>query len=259
MSELVDFSRALVDPNIPPPSGLREVGGRIPVRRFNVYRNNVIVSLCEALAQTFPVTRQVVGDEFFAAMAREFVLAHPPRSPVMSGYGEEFPDFVRAFDPAQSVAYLAELAQLEFLRIEAFHAADAAPLSNDALADLPPDQLFDLRFKVHPATRLLTSSFAVASLWFAHHGLGNLEDVEPSRPEAVLITRPELSVQLYHLSDGLWLFLSMLLAGEPMGVAAQRALSLDPEHDLTTGLTILLDSGAATAIVLDKETSHGST
>jgi hypothetical protein len=49
--------------------------------RFGVYRNSVAVSLAGVPADTFPVTRELVGDAFFEAMARCFVAAEPPRSP----------------------------------------------------------------------------------------------------------------------------------------------------------------------------------
>ncbi|KAF0228283.1 MAG: hypothetical protein FD175_2064 [Beijerinckiaceae bacterium] len=257
MSGQVDFSRALVDPNVPPPSGLRKEGGRIPSRRFNVYRNNVTVSLCDALAQTFPVVRQMVGDEFFAAMAREFVLVHPPKSPIMSGYGEEFPDFVRAFGPAASLPYLADLARLEFLQVEAFHAADAAPFEPGLLATFVSEQLADLRFRAHPATRIITSAFAVASLWFAHHGQGDLGDIDPARPETVLITRPDFAVRIYRLPQGAFPFFSSVLAGQPLGVGAQEALPGDETFDLPGALALLLESGATEAVTLEKDAEHG--
>ncbi|HSQ08146.1 MAG TPA: DNA-binding domain-containing protein [Chromatiaceae bacterium] len=49
--------------------------------RFGVYRNSVAVSLAGVPADTFPVTRELVGDAFVEAMARCFVAAEPPRSP----------------------------------------------------------------------------------------------------------------------------------------------------------------------------------
>ena len=51
-------------------------------QRLNVYRNNVFVSLMEALGEIFPVCKQVVGDAFFNAMARQYVDRHPPRSAI---------------------------------------------------------------------------------------------------------------------------------------------------------------------------------
>ena len=100
MSELGElqkrFAAALLDRSKPVPEGIRSR----PRRRFAVYRNNVHVSLIEALATRFPVCRALTGDEFFRAMARDFVTARPPRSPVLMTYGDDFGDFIDGFAPA---------------------------------------------------------------------------------------------------------------------------------------------------------------
>ena len=66
-------------------------------RRFSVYRNNVAVGLIGALEARYPVSRRIAGDDLFRAMARAFVRAMKPRSPVMIAYGEEFPEFAAAY------------------------------------------------------------------------------------------------------------------------------------------------------------------
>src|SRR5918911_1682786 len=93
------FAAALLDRSKPVPDGIRSR----PERRFAVYRNNVYVSLVAALATRFPVCRALVGDDFFGAMARDFVAAHPPRSPLLMTYGDDFGDFIDGFAPAASV------------------------------------------------------------------------------------------------------------------------------------------------------------
>ena len=99
-----EFAAALLDAERPVPAGLCAWNGSDPARRFAVYRNNVIVSLVAALADTFPVLRQLVGDEFFDAMAGLYVRAHPPTSPVLAHYGEGLADWLAAFEPARATA-----------------------------------------------------------------------------------------------------------------------------------------------------------
>src|SRR5260370_20802436 len=63
------FAAALLDSGRAVPSGLTSWSGALPVRRFAIYRNNVVTSLVRALAARFPATSKIVGEEFFAAMA----------------------------------------------------------------------------------------------------------------------------------------------------------------------------------------------
>ena len=62
-----------------------------------MYRNNVAVGLIGALEARFPVSRRIVGDDAFRAMARAFARARKPSSPVMIAYGWDFPEFAADF------------------------------------------------------------------------------------------------------------------------------------------------------------------
>ena len=75
-------------------------------RRFAVYRNNVAVSLSAALASRFPVIRQLVGEAFFAALARLHAEQDRPKSPVLAEWGAGFAAFLEGFPPLE--AYPAE-------------------------------------------------------------------------------------------------------------------------------------------------------
>jgi hypothetical protein len=91
------FAAALDDPSAATPAMTRGRMGAPDAHRFAVYRNNVAVGLIGALEARYPVSRRIAGDDLFRAMARAFVRAHRPRTPVMIAYGEEFPEFAAAF------------------------------------------------------------------------------------------------------------------------------------------------------------------
>jgi hypothetical protein len=91
------FAAALGEPSAAPPAMTRGRMGAPDARRFSVYRNNVAIGLIGALEARYPVSRRLAGDDLFRAMARAFVQALKPRSPVMIAYGEEFPEFAAAY------------------------------------------------------------------------------------------------------------------------------------------------------------------
>jgi hypothetical protein len=91
------FAAALGEPSAPPPTMTYGRLGAPDTRRFAVYRNNVAVGLIGALEARYPVSRRIAGNDLFRAMARAFVRAKRPRSPVMIAYGEEFPEFAAAY------------------------------------------------------------------------------------------------------------------------------------------------------------------
>lgn len=242
------FAAALTDPALPaPPEVLRQV--KLPQsRRFDVYRNNMMVSLIEALETTFPVVRRLVGADFFKAAAKTHIRRAPPRSPVLLLYGEGFGDFLDGFPPAAGVPYLGDVARLEWARVKAYHAADAAPLGIDRLAGLPQDTLPDLRFTLHPSLSLIASRYPLASLWAATGGADPAAEVDMKRGEAVAVLRPALSVDVRLLPPGGHGFMARLAAGATLGEAAEVAAGSCADFDLAEHLQGLFQLGAVTAI-----------
>ena len=245
------FADALLNPEIPVPDGVVDPAGAPAPKRFAVYRNNVTVSLVEAMATAFPTTEKIVGAQFFAAMAREFVRVHPPTSPLLMFYGKPFPGFLQSFEPVSHLSYLPEVAQLELFRREAYHAADARPLSPDFLGEVAPEDLGSMTVILHPSVRILDARHPALSLWEWNNRQD--EDERPTLPEhgeSVLIARPELVVEMRRLPPGGYQFLASLSAGAPLGAAAEASLA-DPEFDLTTNISSLLESRIVTVYSLD--------
>lgn len=243
-----DFVAALLDPERPCPAELTCWNGADPARRFAVYRNNVISSLVDALADSFPVVQQLVGEAFFRAMAQVFVRCSPPRTAVLLDYGDDFPAFIEGFGPAGSLPYLADVARLERLRSRAYHAADSPALEADALAGAlaEPDRLASIVFQLNPSVAVFGSRFAVVSLWAAHQGLLEIARVDPYRAEHALVLRHGLEVEVIGLQASDAAFIQGLQAGMAFGRAAEQALSSDPAFDLSFSLAHLIRTGAIT-------------
>jgi hypothetical protein len=239
------FARALLDPALPVPAGLVARNGADPGVRFAVYRNNVVASLVAALADTFPVVRELLGADFFSAMARLYVAEQPPSSPVLAHYGDGFADWVAQFEPAADLPYLADMARLERARVRAYHAADAPVLGAEAIAAqlAQPARLPAARLRLHPSVTVLASPWAIVSLWAAHQGPGRLEDVHPAQPENALVLRFEDDAAVLAIPGATAEFFRRLQRGLPLGEAAATP---DPP-DLGASLALLIRHGAISA------------
>ncbi|WP_085666816.1 MULTISPECIES: DUF2063 domain-containing protein [unclassified Pseudomonas] len=238
MNTQAAFSAALLDIDLPCPEGLCSANGADPASRFAVYRNNVQGSLINALADSYPVVMQLVGDEFFRAMAGIFVQSRPPHSPLMSDYGSELEDFLRGFEPASSVPYLADVARLERLRTLAYHAADALPLSQERIAAVfaDADALNELRIGVHPSLYLLDSNFAVVDIWAAHQHDATLAGIDLNHAQHALILRNGLEVEVFAVELGASQFIRQLKAG----LSLTQALESAEAFDLSQTLALLI-------------------
>jgi len=218
------------------------------VKRFNIYRNNITVSLIDALAAIFPATQRITGVEFFRAMARFHIQATPPLSPLLFEYGHEFPDFIARYEYAQSMPWLADVASLERAWLDAFHAADIGVLTAEALAAFPSDALADAVFVPHPATRIVSSGFAAVSIFVANRTEDPVGSIDATTPEDALITRPGLDVVVRRLPPGGAMFLTQLVSGETLGAAAAAAFEASASFDLSANIAGIVEAGAFTAI-----------
>jgi hypothetical protein len=242
------FAEALIDRSKPLPTGLRSWTGAEPHKRYGVYRNNVATGLARALAARFPVTEKIVGEEFFIAMAREFVLATPPASPVLLHYGVDFADFVATFPPAAGLAYLADIVRLENAQVKAYHARDVAAVDPHALTRIAPERMSGLIFAFHPAAAVLVSPHPIVTIWAMNSGARALAPIENWQAENALVTRPELSVLTCEIQSGSAHFLRILMTGANLGDAYESTLNVDRDFDLGQNLADLLRSGAVADI-----------
>ena len=231
------FVAALLDPNLPVPPGLSGSG-----QRFAVYRNTVAVGLTGALRQGFPVVCKLVGDDFFAEMARVFARQHPPRTRIMMLYGADFAAFLAEFSPVAGLPYLPDVARLEQAIRESYHAADAAPAPPETLAALPEARLLQSRLGLAPAVRLVRSHWPIHAIW-ATNTTGGVMDSDA--PQDVVVIRPDYDPVLVPVTASAGQFIAELLAGR---IIADALVAAGPDLDLTAVLTVLLQGKAVVAV-----------
>ena len=249
------FADALLNADRPIPGGITAHNAAVPARRFAVYRNNVVVGLGKALKSRFPAVEKIVGEEFFAAMARVFVTEQPPRSPLLATYGDNFPAFIAEFEPAREIPYLADVARLETARTRSYHAADATPVGADQFAALDADAVGDIRIDMHPSTEIVRSAYPIVTIWAMNSGERELAPIQNWCGEDALVSRPYLDVEVRALPPGGAAFLLGLAAGRRLGEAAEAALADDPNFDLTGNLAGLIGSGLVRDIIFPEPKS----
>lgn len=245
-----DFAAAVLDPERPVPAGIGRANGGNPLEAFNVYRNNVVASLAEALKAALPITSQLLGEGLQRALMADYVRAHPPKTAVMAHYGHGFDAFLRDHRATRVRPFLADMAALERLRLDSYHAADAAVFDGTVLASMDPDVLAAGRFVLHPATRVFVSRFPVASIYAIElaqsRGETPAEDrhaINMNERQAVLMTRPAYEVLVQRVGVGDATFLSACAAGVSFDEAAEAGFEADRLFDLQSALSVALSSG----------------
>ncbi|MBW4710289.1 DNA-binding domain-containing protein [Roseobacter sp. YSTF-M11] len=237
------FREALLDAERAVPPDLQDGAGAPAGRRFSVYRNNVVVSLTQALHDAFPLTRKLIGAQSFDALAAHFVRKHPPTSPLMMYYGDALPEFLGSFEPLTHIGYLPDCARLDIAMRRSYHAADT-PAVDPSAFQCAPETLIALRLALTPAAIILRSAWPVFDIWRMNSAEGGAKPRVMAQD--VLIARPDFDPAPYLLPPGAADWLEALDAGRSFRDAHDHALQTTPKFDLAQALTIALQSGALT-------------
>ena len=219
--------------------------GLDPAARLAIYRHHVSATLAEALESTYPVVVRLVDRRFFAYAADQFIRRHPPAGPCLFEYGESLADFLATFPASRHLAYLPDVARLEWALNHALHAEDAAIFDPGWLAALRPDEVGGVRLRLHPSVSLLESPWPIDRIWRANQ--------PGSNPDAtVSLDQGGARLEVYRLEDGVmfrtiaadtYAFRSALASDLDLQGAVGAARRADPSFDLTDALRELLDDG----------------
>lgn len=240
--DLCHFARAIVHGETPSPRIDSSYSNYPLATAIEVYRNNYRGNLHDALAGAYPVIKQLVGDDFFRMMALRFIERHPSRSANLHRYGAELADFLARFEPAQTLAYLPDVATLEWASHSAYFEPDQAILDLARLARFPAEQHPYLIFSVNPAIRIVRSRYPINAIWQAHQpGADSDFHIDLDSGQCIaMVCRKADRVQVIELAEAEAAFLQSLQAGLPLGKATAATLERHPEFDIQTTLLKLV-------------------
>jgi hypothetical protein len=239
------FLRAMFGPDEPQLLETIVGDGLLPAARLQIYRHHVLTSLTDVLQTTFPVVCGLVDERFFRYAADAYIRQHPPTAPCLFEYGAHFPAFLAAFPPCRHLAYLADVARLEWALHVAWHAEICVPLDPAELSGLAPHDVVQLTFQFDPSVTLLDSPWPIDQIWRVHrvdeavHAPVDLN----AGGVSLEIRRWEDDVGFRRLAPAISTFRTTLAAGHALARAAEAALAASQEFDCVTALHELLTDG----------------
>lgn len=208
-------------------------------RRFAAYRRNVIGNWRSALASSYPVLAQLLGQPRFGELADQYIAACPSGNGDLNAYGGELAALLDASALAKALPYLPDIARLEWALFVAYGAADAAEFDLAALSAVPVEAQVALRMPVWVGATLIESPWPVLDIWQAHQGAPDERDallagidLSPSgESRCLLVVRSEGRVFPVALSSAEALFLRTLQANQTLLEAIAAALAADPDFN----------------------------
>lgn len=155
--------------------------------RLAIYRNSILGGITSGLMGIYPVCNRLVGETFFTHMVAGYLKQYPSNSPDVGHYGGYLADYLKdllvSIHQQQDLAYLPDVARLEWLWHRAFNAQEVDRLEENgiipltALADMNPEYHGQLVFQLQPSLGLLASQYPIDEIWQVNQ-VSNIESEE---------------------------------------------------------------------------------
>ncbi len=216
---------------------------------FTVYRNTVFKGCVDALQANFPAVARLVGDAWFRSAAAAYVREHAPDDARLVHYGADFAAFLEGFEPARGLPYLADVARLDALWVQAHTARDDVSIDAAAVATLSAEALGQAILRPHATARWIAFDTVPAfSIWSANREGRDVPADLVWQGERALLLRAFGEVTWRPLSAAGYAFLDACAEGEPFDAAATRALDAQPDVALGDLVGVLLAAGTFSAV-----------
>lgn len=206
--------------------------------RIAIYRGNVVAVRTRALRNAYPIIAALVGNAYFDALARAYIVSDPPSEADLNRYGHALPAFVAAFPHARSLPYLPDVARMEWSLHRAHFAADGETFTQDDLQDAITADPARIRPRLHPACDVLRSVWPIHRIWAVHqpgHPAEDRVDLDAGG-ETALVERPAYRAGVRRIAVGESAFLAAALDGRALGECVAAAFGCEPAFDLASHL-----------------------
>jgi len=193
--------------------------------RIGVYADAYFLRLRDVLGEDFPRVAALLGDRF-DEVVKGYLEAFPSRWPSVRRLGHALSEFLRR--RTDTPKCLADLAELEWARIEVFDAPDAECATIEDFVSIPAEAWPALRFSAIPAIKILRAQYPVHHLWSGERSLE--------------VTAGETSLRVWRAND-CRVFHALMDKRE--SAAIQKMISGEPFAAICETFADLSEAGAA--------------
>jgi Putative DNA-binding domain len=194
----------------------KKVGAKM---RLGIYADAYRLRIIEALSNSYPILKALLGDDLFEQAARLYIDQYPSTYRNMRWVGDKMAAHLQANFPQYPIA--AEMATFEWALGLAFDGEDAPILTLQNLAEIAPENWADLRFKFHPSMQLLSFKFNVLRVWQAL----NVEEMPPKVTqinEPCVIWRKDLNSHYRSLELAEYAAIQLVIGGASFGELCEK-------------------------------------
>jgi hypothetical protein len=224
--------------------------GLAPEARLALYRHHVFETLTDVLQAAYPVVCQLVDERFFAYAADQYIRQQPPVGPCLFEYGASFAQFLADFPACRELAYLPDVARLEWALHLAWYAEEVVPCAVECLQEFAPHALASLTCTLEPSVSYVRSAWPIDRIWRMHQPHADPHETVSLDTGSVCleVRRCDDEVVFCSLDASTFAFRAALAECQQLAEAFEAALSAAPDFCLATALQMIFAEGLVVAI-----------
>lgn len=212
-----DFITVELDPQ-------RGVPGR---ERLSVYAEGYEIRFRDGVAEVYEALRWVLGEVQFIALVRDYSEKFPSRDTNLSFVGRYLPEYLASVPLTKELPFILDLAKLEWLACEAFHAYDAFPVSAGEIAKMAPELLTQSQLIFQPSVSVIRSDWPILDIWNSRKMSRNEADIQlEGKPQSVMVCRHGTKVECRLLLDWQFQIFQGLREGSSLEAVCEKCADL---------------------------------
>jgi Putative DNA-binding domain len=188
-------------------------------KRLGIYCDAYRLRIIEALSNTYPILKALLGDDLFEKTARSYIDIYPSTYRNMRWVGDQMHEHLQKTLLQYPIA--AEMAAFEWGLGLAFDAEDAPILGLQDLAAIPPENWADLHFQFHPSMQLFRFKWNVLRVWQALN-VGKKAPKVAQMNEPCLIWRKDLNSHYRSLDLAEYAAIQSVISGASFGELCEK-------------------------------------
>jgi len=205
-----------------------------PEAQIAIYRNSILGRVIKVLSATFPVCLALVGEPCFRAICRSLIDAFPEQFPEINFFAKRFPLFLQEIKAVQHLAYLSDVAQLEWT-YHRMHYSDPIATAIDLreLSQIDESQYGTLCFHLPANCTLLSSFYPILRIWQVNQpGFQGSQVVHLDEGECRLLIYRAENVEIAQLTPEMFALLVLLYQQKSFEWVCESMSIQNPEADI---------------------------
>ena len=238
------FLKGIYDPAVESDviSYIQETMENTAAQQLSIYRSSLYGGLKKALAETYPVTKSLVGEEFFNMMLGLYIKFYPCQVQDLNDYGKELADFILTLQQTRSVPYLSDVSRLEWFYNTAIN-SEIQKNNLEELSNLSVEEQLHVRLNLPNGSTLLQSNYPVDKIWSMHWEHADDELVVDGRDLFLIILNKNTGIEINTLTEEQFYFLDQIENAIPFTEICAAVIRNYPDVDIDSLFTGSIKNG----------------